>query len=913
MVEAVLSATSSRRIGARVLPFVNGMGGTPQLELYLLYGEVERLLREPGSSRSARLVGSYITSLEMAGASLTLLELDDELEPSCGMLPSTPRRCAGERDAAVITETAVQRLTVIAWMPEIAAAVRAERRLPHAARRRDRRRRPRDQHDPRVRRGRQGAGRPGRTTSPRAGCWSSPARRWSRRSAARAARCGARRCAAPGRALGDGRGVRRRGARRRRSTRRSPRSSSSAPPSRATRRWSTRSRRPSRRCARGLDAGEPRRRSPLGAAADAAEEGARATVPMQARKGRASYLGERSIGHQDPGATSAALIMRALRRAVDAGGLTCREARCTASPASPGVAVGASACSPLRRRRSRAVPPERRGAEVERARRRSARLRPTSSTRSRRACAPRAASAEAEIVETGALMAARPGPRSGVEASSAIEGLAAAGGDPSAADAQPQTLAALADETLAARADDVRSLGRRARPARERRLERGERRGVGGGDRGRGATSGPPTSPSSGRACAAIALGRRGRHRARRDRRPLARRPDGGRARRRRAAAAAGRSSSSTATRASRSCWPRTPTRAGRGRARPPSERAARARARATRDLLPAITTRRARASRARQRRRRRRGRAGARRRRRGRRAAAHRARVPRRAATGRPRRSTGARSQPSRRRCAAGPRPCACSTSAATSSRRSSPTRRAPRDRAAARAPPSALAAQLRAILGAGAATPSCACCCRWSRAPTSVDRVDAALARAVAAVPARPSRRSGAMIETPEAADAAAELAARADFLSIGTNDLTPRRSAPTASPPAQRAPTTRACCARSPGRRRRRGAGIPIEVCGEAASDPVALPLLVGLGVDELSVGAARVGAVRGWVARWTSRDAEALARSGRSGRQRRRGRRRSSRPLRGALDSVEARRRSRRGRRRRARRRSPSARS
>jgi dihydroxyacetone kinase-like protein len=54
----------------------------------------------------------------------------------------------------------------------------------------------------------------------------------------------------------------------------------------------------------------------VSAAAVAAEEGARATVPMQARKGRASYLGERSIGHQDPGATSAALIMRALERAV---------------------------------------------------------------------------------------------------------------------------------------------------------------------------------------------------------------------------------------------------------------------------------------------------------------------------------------------------------------------------------------------------------------------------------------------------------------------------------------------------------------------------------------------------------------------------------------------------------------------
>jgi dihydroxyacetone kinase-like protein len=52
------------------------------------------------------------------------------------------------------------------------------------------------------------------------------------------------------------------------------------------------------------------------AAALAAEEGAAATVPMQARKGRASYLGERSIGHQDPGATSAALVMRALHAAI---------------------------------------------------------------------------------------------------------------------------------------------------------------------------------------------------------------------------------------------------------------------------------------------------------------------------------------------------------------------------------------------------------------------------------------------------------------------------------------------------------------------------------------------------------------------------------------------------------------------
>jgi dihydroxyacetone kinase-like protein len=79
MVEAVLSDLKPPS-GARVLPFVNGMGGTPQLELYLLYGEVDRQLRDAGLEPVRRLVGSYITSLEMAGASLTLLALDDELE-----------------------------------------------------------------------------------------------------------------------------------------------------------------------------------------------------------------------------------------------------------------------------------------------------------------------------------------------------------------------------------------------------------------------------------------------------------------------------------------------------------------------------------------------------------------------------------------------------------------------------------------------------------------------------------------------------------------------------------------------------------------------------------------------------------------------------------------------------------------
>lgn len=62
-----------------VLAFVNGMGGTPLLELYLMYGEIAARLEQAGVRITRSLVGSYITSLEMAGCSLTLLALDDEL------------------------------------------------------------------------------------------------------------------------------------------------------------------------------------------------------------------------------------------------------------------------------------------------------------------------------------------------------------------------------------------------------------------------------------------------------------------------------------------------------------------------------------------------------------------------------------------------------------------------------------------------------------------------------------------------------------------------------------------------------------------------------------------------------------------------------------------------------------------
>jgi dihydroxyacetone kinase-like protein len=67
------------RSGDPVLAFVNGLGATPLLELYVLYAEVDRILKGRGISVARSLVGPYITSLDMAGASVTLLRLDDDL------------------------------------------------------------------------------------------------------------------------------------------------------------------------------------------------------------------------------------------------------------------------------------------------------------------------------------------------------------------------------------------------------------------------------------------------------------------------------------------------------------------------------------------------------------------------------------------------------------------------------------------------------------------------------------------------------------------------------------------------------------------------------------------------------------------------------------------------------------------
>jgi phosphoenolpyruvate-protein kinase (PTS system EI component) len=164
----------------------------------------------------------------------------------------------------------------------------------------------------------------------------------------------------------------------------------------------------------------------------------------------------------------------------------------------------------------------------------------------------------------------------------------------------------------------------------------------------------------------------------------------------------------------------------------------------------------------------------------------------------------------------------------------------------------PDALDAQLRATLDLGRE-----CDLRillpMVESAEQVRAVQAAVVRALAAVPGAPAPALGAMIETPAAVAAAAQIAAAADFLSIGTNDLahavlgSDRFGGGGAAP----AHHPRVLAAMAATARAAAGARVILEVCGEAASEPASVPLLVGIGADELSVGAARVGAVRGWI--------------------------------------------------------------
>jgi phosphoenolpyruvate-protein kinase (PTS system EI component) len=172
----------------------------------------------------------------------------------------------------------------------------------------------------------------------------------------------------------------------------------------------------------------------------------------------------------------------------------------------------------------------------------------------------------------------------------------------------------------------------------------------------------------------------------------------------------------------------------------------------------------------------------------------------------------------------------------------------------------PDALAAQLRAILAAG--------CDAELRVllplVESVEQVHA-VRHALQDLGAPAGVRLGAMIETPAAARAARRIAAACDFISIGTNDLS-HAALGTDRFGEGRAvayhPLVLALIALTV--RAAHEAGRSVEVCGEAASDPVAMPLLVGMGVDELSVGAARVAPVREWVRRLDAGEAGQLAR-------------------------------------------------
>ncbi len=79
LLEPILHDLGDDVAGREVLLLVNGMGATPSLELYVLYGAARRILEERGATVTRSLVGSYVTSLDMAGASISVMPLDEEL------------------------------------------------------------------------------------------------------------------------------------------------------------------------------------------------------------------------------------------------------------------------------------------------------------------------------------------------------------------------------------------------------------------------------------------------------------------------------------------------------------------------------------------------------------------------------------------------------------------------------------------------------------------------------------------------------------------------------------------------------------------------------------------------------------------------------------------------------------------
>jgi phosphoenolpyruvate-protein phosphotransferase len=130
-----------------------------------------------------------------------------------------------------------------------------------------------------------------------------------------------------------------------------------------------------------------------------------------------------------------------------------------------------------------------------------------------------------------------------------------------------------------------------------------------------------------------------------------------------------------------------------------------------------------------------------------------------------------------------------------------------------------------------------------------TRPDQVVAVREALQAVLDGRPSPQVGSMVETPDAAQRADEIARGSDFLSLGTNDLT-QLVLGLDREKSKSAPVTDVRVLRLIDATMRAGhaAGIPVDVCGEAASDAVAMSIMIGLGADELSVAAARVGEVR-----------------------------------------------------------------
>jgi dihydroxyacetone kinase-like protein len=83
MVSAILEDFSAKKMDARnaeALLLINGLGATPLMELYLIYNTAARLFSEHGIKITRSLVGNYTTALDMAGASVTLCLLDDEIK-----------------------------------------------------------------------------------------------------------------------------------------------------------------------------------------------------------------------------------------------------------------------------------------------------------------------------------------------------------------------------------------------------------------------------------------------------------------------------------------------------------------------------------------------------------------------------------------------------------------------------------------------------------------------------------------------------------------------------------------------------------------------------------------------------------------------------------------------------------------